>query len=76
MNKEKKSAGEKMNSYTIKFELFGKKMQLTDVIAKTEREAMEYVRNKVIIHSIEENVTEKELYKDFINFFENIFKTK
>jgi len=43
------------NKYTVKFELFGKRMQLNDVEANNKTEAMEYVKSKIIFHHIEGN---------------------
>lgn len=81
-----------MKSYTVKFELFGKKMQLQDVKANSHFEAEEYIRKKVIFHSVDENKPynnykmetdwEIELQKEFnkssdsFEFLKNIFNLK
>lgn len=81
-----------MKSYTVKFELFGKKMQLQDVKANSHFEAEEYVREKIIFHSINENKPytnykmetdwdvelEKQFkgYSDIFKSFMNIFNLK
>lgn len=81
-----------MKSYTVKFELFGKKMQVQDVKANSHFEAEEYIRKKVIFHSINENKpygnykietdSEIELQKEFnkssesFDFLKTIFNLK
>ena len=41
--------------YTIKFEFFGRKMQLTNVEAINKSEAIDFVKNKIIFHDIKNN---------------------
>ena len=48
--------------YEIFFELYGKKMKST-VVAKSEIEAKEAIKNKIIFHKIEEQQWDKH-FKD------------
>ncbi|MDX1285955.1 MAG: hypothetical protein R3182_13120 [Draconibacterium sp.] len=65
----------KIITYTVWFEIFGKKMKTT-VPARTEKEAKEAVRKKIIFHKIEcDNKTfvddAMDKLKDILNIFDD-----
>jgi hypothetical protein len=41
-----------MQTYTVYFELYGKKMK-TDIVASSQAEAMQMIRDKVIFHKVQ-----------------------
>jgi hypothetical protein len=56
-----------MPEYTIKFEIFGKRMKY-DLIAENEYQAREKIKDKIIFHKIEKHD------KDFFNELLNMIK--
>lgn len=64
-----------MNSYTVCFELFGKKMKLTDVKATSEDKAKEYVKDCIKFHIITDNMKlPNKRYNDFKEIFNSVSK--
>ena len=58
-----------MKEYEIYFELFGKKLK-TKVTAKSEVEAKEKIKSKIIFHKVKENQKDiTEIMKDIFNIF-------
>jgi DUF438 domain-containing protein len=57
-----------MKNYTIYFEIYGKKMKTT-VMAKTEDEAKELVKGKIIFHKVEKS---KDDFNEAIDIIDNI----
>jgi hypothetical protein len=60
--------------YRIFFEIYGKKMQ-TVIEAKSENEAKEKVKNKIIFDKIESAITEQEA-NEAVNYLKNMFGFK
>jgi hypothetical protein len=54
--------------YTVYFELYGKKMK-TIVNAKSEHEAKELVKSKIIFHRIESRIDDDEMLDHFASIF-------
>lgn len=59
-----------MRSYTVYFEIYGKKMRAT-VQAQDRVEAREIIKSKLIIHKV---TVEPDKGADFIDFFNNMIK--
>lgn len=66
-----------MKTFTIYFELYGKKMK-TEVMALSERSAQEIIKQKIVFHKIVEKKDAKNYsLSDAMKAFEDIFgKTK
>jgi hypothetical protein len=47
-----------MNNYTIYFEIFGKKMK-TEINAQSEVQAIEKLKEKIIVHRVQETALQK-----------------
>lgn len=60
-----------MNTYELYFELYGKKMK-TEVSAKSEEDAKQKVRNKIIFHKVKIKINDDNV----INMFRDIFGGK
>ncbi len=56
-----------MNEYIVYFEIFGKKLK-TKIIADSEKQAKEMIKEKIIFHKIEKSSN------PFNNIFDDIFK--
>jgi 1-deoxy-D-xylulose 5-phosphate reductoisomerase len=57
-----------MKTYTVKFEIYGKRMKTT-VNADNEYQVKEFIKNKIIFHSIEDE-------SDFLDTLSDIFGMK
>lgn len=57
-----------MNTYTIYFEIFGKKMKTT-VQAEADYKAKEYVRNRIVFHKVEKVTNDDTIIDDLLNIF-------
>ena len=49
-----------MKAWIVKFELFGKKMK-TRVHAESKQAARDYIKSRVLFHSVEEAFTDEEI---------------
>jgi hypothetical protein len=47
-----------MNNYTIYFEIFGKKMK-TEINAQSEVQAIEALKEKILVYKVEETALQK-----------------
>lgn len=64
-----------MKSYTLWFELYGKKMKTT-VDAYTEEDAIKIIKNKIIFHKIEKQKTVTDDITDAFNNIMDMFNLK
>lgn len=69
------------NTYTVDFELYGKKLRLTNLVAKNKNEVKQIIKNKIVFHSIKnnnqysemvDNINWDEINKDVEGIFENV----
>ena len=58
-----------MKEYTVKFEMFGKKMKTT-VYAASEEDAKQKIRDRVVFYSVEQ------VYDKNVEYLMNIFGMK
>lgn len=62
------------NTYTVDFELYGKKLRLTNLVAKNKNEVKQIIKNKIVFHSIKNNNQYSEM-ADNINWDEIKWET-